>query len=181
MKPTEDWHPAEVVAALRKIGTSMAELSREFGLGSSTLSNTLNRGWPRGEWIIALRLNLHPSQIWPSRYFDHNGYLKERKPRHSSREIGGELVNNFDSQNTGSSMADEILLKTGLQLLREECNISAREISEALNIPLLSVVQIERLAKDVKLSDLRRYIEAIGGELSLRVKLPSGDIRTFKV
>ncbi|MDE9590872.1 helix-turn-helix domain-containing protein, partial [Xenorhabdus bovienii] len=27
---------------------------------------------------------LHPSQIWPSRYFDNTGSLIERKPRNKS-------------------------------------------------------------------------------------------------
>lgn len=39
----QDWHPADVIAALRKKGTSMAELSRNSGLNSSTLSNALSR------------------------------------------------------------------------------------------------------------------------------------------
>ncbi|PHM60512.1 sugar fermentation stimulation protein B [Xenorhabdus stockiae] len=190
MNTTEDWHPAEVVAALRKIGTSMAELSRESGLNPSTLANTLNRGWPRGEWIIAQRLNLHPSQIWPSRYFDHAGNLKERKPRKSSQWAGGEPVKIFDNLLAVSAesspckpdnMIGEIMLKTGLQLLREECNFSPWAISEALDIPLSSIAQIERLGKDVKLSTLKRYVEAIGGKLSLRVELPNGDIRTLRV
>ncbi|HAG2323187.1 TPA: transcriptional regulator, partial [Salmonella enterica subsp. enterica serovar Typhimurium] len=38
---TKDWHPADIVAALHKRGTSLAKLSREAGLASSTLSNTL--------------------------------------------------------------------------------------------------------------------------------------------
>ncbi|SMG19767.1 Ner family transcriptional regulator [Cedecea sp. NFIX57] len=49
-----DWHPADVVAALHKRGTSMARVSREAGLASSTLANTLKRPWPRGEWLIAI-------------------------------------------------------------------------------------------------------------------------------
>jgi Ner family transcriptional regulator len=38
----QDWHPADIIAALRKKGTSMAELSRHSGLNSSTLSNALS-------------------------------------------------------------------------------------------------------------------------------------------
>ncbi|EDT5506064.1 transcriptional regulator, partial [Salmonella enterica] len=32
-----DWHPADIIAALRKRGTSLAALSREAGLASATL------------------------------------------------------------------------------------------------------------------------------------------------
>ncbi|MDT8852653.1 helix-turn-helix transcriptional regulator [Pantoea dispersa] len=66
----EDWYPADIIAALRKRGTSLAALSRQSGLSSSTLANALSRPWPKGEWLIATALKVHPSEIWPSRYFD---------------------------------------------------------------------------------------------------------------
>ncbi|MCC8466484.1 helix-turn-helix domain-containing protein [Photorhabdus bodei] len=68
-----DWHQADIIAALRKRGTTLAALSRESGLSSSTLSNALILRWPKGERIIADRLGVHPSEIWPSRYFNKNG------------------------------------------------------------------------------------------------------------
>lgn len=37
----QNWHPADIVAALKKQGTSLAALSRKAGLSSSTLANTL--------------------------------------------------------------------------------------------------------------------------------------------
>ncbi|CDH05999.1 transcriptional activator of maltose metabolism (fragment) [Xenorhabdus bovienii str. oregonense] len=48
------------------------------------LANTLSRPWPKGEWIIANYLEIHPSEIWPSRYFDMYGQLIERKVRNKS-------------------------------------------------------------------------------------------------
>ncbi|AWK40676.1 transcriptional regulator [Photorhabdus laumondii subsp. laumondii] len=68
-----DWHPADIIAELRKRGTTLAALSRESGLNSSTLSNALIRPWPKGEKIIADKLGIDPLVIWPSRYFDKNG------------------------------------------------------------------------------------------------------------
>ncbi|PKE29156.1 DNA-binding protein [Rahnella sp. AA] len=66
----EDWHQADIIAALRKKGTTLAAVSRSAGLSSSTLSNALSRPWPKGELLIANALGIHPSLIWPSRYFD---------------------------------------------------------------------------------------------------------------
>lgn len=66
----KDWHQADIIAALRKKGTSLAALSRQAGLSSATLANALSRPWPKGEWLIAEALNIHPSEIWPSRYYD---------------------------------------------------------------------------------------------------------------
>lgn len=80
LRKSSDWHPADIIAALRKKGTTMAALSRKSGLNSSTLSNALTRAWPKGEWLIAECLGIHPSKIWPSRYFDKNtGTLIDRK------------------------------------------------------------------------------------------------------
>lgn len=65
----QDWHNADIIAELKKKGTSLAQVSREAGLSSSTLANTLTRPWPKGEWLIADALMVHPSEIWPSRYY----------------------------------------------------------------------------------------------------------------
>ncbi|MCL6408018.1 helix-turn-helix domain-containing protein [Dickeya dadantii] len=65
-----DWHPADIIAGLRKRGTTLAAVSREAGLASSTLVNTLVRHWPKGERLIANALNKRPEEIWPSRYHD---------------------------------------------------------------------------------------------------------------
>ncbi|EAW1720002.1 transcriptional regulator [Salmonella enterica subsp. indica] len=73
-----DWHPADIIAALRKRGTSLAALSRKAGLASATLANALARPWPRGEKLIADALDISPEIIWPSRYFDGEGNRTER-------------------------------------------------------------------------------------------------------
>ncbi|MCX2945697.1 helix-turn-helix transcriptional regulator [Rahnella perminowiae] len=73
-----DWHQADIIAALRKRGTTLAAVSRSVGLSSSTLSNALSRSWPKGEKVIAQALNVHPSVIWPSRYFDARGELVKK-------------------------------------------------------------------------------------------------------
>lgn len=72
----KNWHPADIIAALHKRGTSLAKISREAGLASSTLSNALTRPWPKGEWLIARALDVPPATIWPDRYVD-----EKRKPR----------------------------------------------------------------------------------------------------
>lgn len=66
----KDWHPADIIAGLRKQGTTLAAVSRAAGLASSTLANALTRHWPKGERLIAEALNKRPEEIWPSRYQD---------------------------------------------------------------------------------------------------------------
>ncbi|MEQ9771575.1 helix-turn-helix transcriptional regulator [Pectobacterium jejuense] len=64
----QDWHPADIIAALKKRGTSLSEVSRNAGLAYSTLANALKRHWPKGERLIAEALGSSPEQVWPSRY-----------------------------------------------------------------------------------------------------------------
>lgn len=79
MKKKMDMHPADIVAAMKKRKTSLAALSRKVGLSSGTLANALKRPWPKGEFIIAAALGMHPSEIWPSRYYDKCGRLLARE------------------------------------------------------------------------------------------------------
>ncbi len=63
-----DWHKADIGAALKKRGLSLASLSRENGLASGTLHNAIVRHWPKGEKIIAEAIGVAPEDIWPTRY-----------------------------------------------------------------------------------------------------------------
>lgn len=76
-----DWHPADIIAALRKKGTTLAAVSRAAGLSSSTLSNALSRPWPKGEILISQVIGVPPQTVWPSRYYDRQGKLIERSVR----------------------------------------------------------------------------------------------------
>lgn len=69
----QDWHPADIIAGLKKKGTTLAAVSRNAGLASSTLANTLLRPWPKGEKLIADALETSPENIWPSRYMSRKG------------------------------------------------------------------------------------------------------------
>ncbi|AEX51723.1 Ner family regulatory protein [Rahnella aquatilis CIP 78.65 = ATCC 33071] len=64
----KDWHQADIIAAIKKKGTTMAAVSRRAGLCSSTLSNALIRKWPKGERLIAEAIGVNAETIWPSRY-----------------------------------------------------------------------------------------------------------------
>ncbi|MCH4024961.1 MAG: helix-turn-helix domain-containing protein [Acetobacter fabarum] len=59
----------------------------------------------------------------------------------------------------------------GLRELRQIAGKAQAEIASALNIKQPSVSQLEQQT-DMYLSTLRRYVEAVGGELQLTVKLP---------
>ena len=63
-----DWERIDILYALKKKGTTLAELSRQSGLNSRTLNNALDRRYPKGERIIAGAIGVKPETIWPSRY-----------------------------------------------------------------------------------------------------------------
>lgn len=65
---TENWHRADILAAIKKRGGSLAQLSRENGLHERTLYNALERRWPKGEQIIADYIDVAVHVIWPERY-----------------------------------------------------------------------------------------------------------------
>lgn len=56
--------PADIIAALKKRGTSLAAVYRNARLASSTFINALNRRWPKGTEVQGVT----PEQIWPSLY-----------------------------------------------------------------------------------------------------------------
>jgi len=69
-KPTsKDWHRADIIAAVRKTGTTLQQLAFAHSYTSGgTLRNALNYPAPKYERIIAEFLGTTPQKIWPSRY-----------------------------------------------------------------------------------------------------------------
>ncbi|WAT08861.1 helix-turn-helix domain-containing protein [Rouxiella badensis] len=65
---TENWHRADILAAIKKKGATLAKLSRDSGLHERTLYNALERHWPKGEHIIADFIGEEVHNIWPERY-----------------------------------------------------------------------------------------------------------------
>jgi len=76
--PISDWHRADILAAVKKKGGTMVQLSTEAGLAPGTLSNVFTTPWPKGERIIARFIGIPACQIWPERY-------RRRRPRISRK------------------------------------------------------------------------------------------------
>lgn len=72
------------------------------------------------------------------------------------------------------SRAAEIRQEITLARLREELSVSQTHLAEVLGVKQPSVAKMENVDNDPKLSTLRRYIAALGGELTLNVTLPNG-------
>jgi Ner family transcriptional regulator len=63
-----DWHPADVLAALKKRGKTLSGLSQAHGYHATAAGKALKKPWPALEALIAAELDLLPEDIWPGRY-----------------------------------------------------------------------------------------------------------------
>ena len=86
-----------------------------------------------------------------------------------------------ESQKRITEMANEMLLEVTLQSLREELEFTQSELAKNMGISQPSVVAIEQRGNDVKLSTIKRYVEAMGGRMSLDIELPTGKHIGFNV
>jgi len=67
-QPLEDWHKADIVAALHKRGLTLRKLSVAQGFAPTSLSAVLHKQVPSWQKLIAEILDVSPLEIWPSRY-----------------------------------------------------------------------------------------------------------------
>jgi Ner family transcriptional regulator len=87
-KPTsKDWHRADIIAAVRKTGTSVQALSFMNGYRRTTLGHALVHPYPKCERIIAEHLGVPPQKIWPSRYHQDGSPKSGRNARGLGRYI----------------------------------------------------------------------------------------------
>jgi DNA-binding XRE family transcriptional regulator len=70
----------------------------------------------------------------------------------------------------------EMLREMPLVELRRQLNLTQEALAEALGTSQASVSKLEHRS-DIYLSTLRRYVEAMGGELEITARFPHGAIR----
>lgn len=63
-----DWHPADVLAALKKSGWTLRRLSLSLGYGPNWAQAALKRPYPHAERVIAEKCGIPARVMWPSRY-----------------------------------------------------------------------------------------------------------------
>ena len=70
--------------------------------------------------------------------------------------------------------AEQEVFEMQLALLREELELSQVELAKRLGISQPSVANLEKRGQEIKLSSLKRYIEAMGGKLTVNIQLADG-------
>lgn len=81
-----------------------------------------------------------------------------------------------DRQAKARAAADEALATLPLAELRKARDFTQAQLAEELDVPQGGVSKLERRV-DMYVSTLRRYIEAMGGELNIIAHFPDADVR----
>ena len=79
-----------------------------------------------------------------------------------------------EMQSRVADRGEEASIRIALSALRDELNISQTEMATMMGVKQPSVARMEQADNDPRLSTLKRYVKALGGELSLDVTLPTG-------
>ncbi|MEB7544512.1 helix-turn-helix domain-containing protein [Enterobacter huaxiensis] len=86
-----------------------------------------------------------------------------------------------ESQQRIKQMSEEMILETGMQLVREELKLSQKNVADLMGVSQPAVTQLEQRGNELKIATLKRYIEAMGGKLSIDVELPTGKRVAFHI
>lgn len=79
-----------------------------------------------------------------------------------------------ESQKRIAEKVEEMRQTIALSRLREELNLSQAELAAAMGVKQPTIAKIEQADNDPRLSTLKRYVAALGGEISIDVTLPTG-------
>lgn len=86
-----------------------------------------------------------------------------------------------ESQARIMAKVEELRQEIILSQLRNELQISQSELAKAMGVKQPTVAKMEQADNDPRLSTLKRYVVALGGELSIDVKLPTGKRVAFTI
>ncbi|MBZ2188132.1 helix-turn-helix domain-containing protein [Alcanivorax sp. JB21] len=77
--------------------------------------------------------------------------------------------------------ADAIILDIHLAEIRTLLAKTQVDVAQALGVKQPTVAGMERSGQDLRLSSLKRYVEALGGKVSVDIELPDGGHHSFSL
>ena len=86
-----------------------------------------------------------------------------------------------ESQERITEKVETLRQAVALNMLREELNLSQADLASAMGVKQPTIAKMEQADNDPRLSTLKRYVAALGGELSIDVKLPNGKRIAFQI
>lgn len=81
-----------------------------------------------------------------------------------------------EAQARSHEKAKTLLAELPLAELRQARQLSQQQLAAELSVKQPAVAKMEKKA-DMYISTLRRFIEAMGGELEIRAHFPDGDVK----
>ena len=79
-----------------------------------------------------------------------------------------------ESRQRINEMSDDLIIQVRLNQIRERLNISQVKMATKMGISQPSVAAIEKRGDEIKLSTMKRYVQAIGGKMKISIELPDG-------
>lgn len=86
-----------------------------------------------------------------------------------------------ESQKKIKELTEELETEYSLFNLRRELEVSQTALAKSMSISQPSVQRIESRGLDTKLRTLKKYVEALGGDVSLLINLPTGEGRVYRL
>lgn len=83
--------------------------------------------------------------------------------------------------NRAKEQADAMLLELRLSEVRRLVEMTQAEMAEAIGVKQPTIAGMEKSGQDLRLSSLKRYVEAIGGKIRVDIELPDGTHHGFSV
>ena len=87
----QDWHPADVVAALHKRGITLRKLAEKHEVSPKAVIKALRERNLPSERRIAEAIGIPANVIWPSRYNADGSRTDLRKVTRSARAVNGNV------------------------------------------------------------------------------------------
>ena len=78
-------------------------------------------------------------------------------------------------------IASEMLLNIHLAELREKVQLTQNDVASAMGVKQPTVAGMEKNGQDIKLSTLKKYIEAAGCKLKLDIEMSDGSHYGFSI
>lgn len=79
------------------------------------------------------------------------------------------------------ALAAGMLLEINLAELRKKLEITQMELADTMGVKQPTIAGMEKPGQDIKLSSLKKYVEATGAKLHLDIELPDGSHYGFPV
>ncbi|EJL83775.1 transcriptional regulator [Pantoea sp. RIT-PI-b] len=86
-----------------------------------------------------------------------------------------------ESQQRIAKKVEKLRQEIALSQLREELNLSQTELARVIGVSQPTLAKMENPGNDPRLSTLKRYVDALGGELRIDVTLPNGKHIAFQL